>query len=142
MCIRDSIYAAPSPAMILQATKATTGPFIDSVVRPLVTGPEVQIPDDVMFGKAVAFARENGKGGLNAAADDLVKYYNAAVVKNNMLNQYKEKGLPPQTSYNANINGAILNLNDPIAVRRAIIMATTKQAIGESPMFTTMLGQP
>jgi hypothetical protein len=138
----DNIYAAPAPSVVLGAVKATSGPFIDSEIRPLVKGPETKLPDDVIFTKAVQFAASNGRGGINTAADDLVKYYNTAVAQNNALNQYREKSLPPQTSYNANINGAILNLNDPIAVRRALIMATTRQAIGESPAFATMLGQP
>lgn len=117
-----SIYAAPPPSVILAARGLDNDPFLDGVVRPLVDkDPNVKIDDATLVGKAMDFAKTN-QGGINSAAVGVAQYFKMAVLKNNLLNQYTENGLPAQAKqYNARINGAIVNLADPIEVKKAII---------------------
>ena len=119
---KGNIYSAPPPAVIVKARGLDGDPFLDSVVKPLISqDPTTTINDDVMVGKAFDFAKSGGQGDIETAANGIAQYYKMAVLKNNLLNQYSENNLPSQVGYNAKINRATINLTDPIAVKRAII---------------------
>jgi len=135
-----NIYAAPPPSVVMKAVGAASDPFLQETLADVIKGdPKASIPDGVLFGKALDWAKK--PGGLNMAVDGLTTYYKLAVLQNDTLNQYQEKGLPPQRgSYNAVIDGKVINLTDPTAVRTALLMAKTKQMIAENPGFSTMLG--
>ena len=121
-----NIYTAPPVSVVMQALGADTDPFLDTVVKPMLAiDANVKIPDDVMFGKAADFAK-GSKADFNVAADGISSYYKIAALKNGILNGYADKGLPAQTSYNAVINGAVVNLVDPIAVKKALLMANMR----------------
>lgn len=120
----ENIYSAP-PASIILSAKSTDSPFINSVVRPMLeANPNAKIPDAVMLSKAI-----DPSVNINDAASSLANYYKVAVTYNNTANQYVENGLPKQTNYKANIDGAVIDLTDEVAIKRYILKKRTP-AIG------------
>jgi hypothetical protein len=130
---KGSIYAAPPPAVVLSAAGLATDPFMNEVIKPLIAkDPKAVIEDSAMFGLAQAYASK--PGGLDMAADSLSTYYKLAAAKNDMLNQYTEKGLPAMKGqgYNVRIGGTLVDLSDKIAVKTALFKANMPQ-MGSSP---------
>ena len=139
---QGNIYAAPAPAIVLKAIGLATDPFLSDVVKPLVDqNPAVKIDDDTLVGKAIDYSKT--RGNLDMAADGIANYYKMAILKNNLLNQYAENGLPAQSgSYNARIQGKIVNLADKTAVKNLILMTNTRAAISGDASFFNIMGQP
>jgi hypothetical protein len=136
--IRDdhaNIYAAPPPAVVLTAVGPATDPFLASVLKPIVDAdPKVKMDDGTLFGKAFEFA-QGSPGNFNVAADGLTNYYKMAVLKNNLLNQYTEKGLPAQTNYPVVIQGKVIDATNPVDVKKALI----RSLVGESGVTAARL---
>lgn len=135
--IRDdspNIYAAPPPAVVLDAVGTKSDPFLDSAIRPLVTDPSVKIPDGKIFGAAFDFAAGN-KGNFNMAAEGIKAYYTQAVLQNVLLKQFSEKGLPTQTNYPVVIDGKIIDATDITQVKTALI----RHNVGESGVTASKL---
>jgi hypothetical protein len=117
-----NIYSAPPVGVVMQAVGLADDPFLTTMVKPiLVEEPNAKIPDDVLFAKAADFVAGN-RANFNAAADGIATYYKIAVLKNNIANQYSEKGLPNQKAYNAVINGRTVNLIDVISIKRELMI--------------------
>ena len=143
--IRDdsaNIYAAPPPAIVLGTTVALSDPFLSTVIKPIADlDPKKSLPDGTIFGQAFEFAGRQ-QGNTNMAADGIANYYKVAVLKNNLLNQYTEKGLPPQTNYPVVIDNAVVDATDVTAVKRAILLHNTRAAISGDASFFSGMGQP
>lgn len=115
-----NIYAAPPPSVILQAPAVAANPFVAGTIKPLLDAdPNVKLPDGVIMGKALDVAKT--KGGVDVAANGIKAYYDQVVMKNSVLNQYVENGLPPQTKYPAVLDGATVDLTDLTAIKRYIV---------------------
>lgn len=126
-----NIYSAPPAAVVLQS-KATNYPMINSVIRPMVEkNPSAPITDEMILSTAVAYAKKD-KANFNEAAAALVSYYQAAVEHNNLTNQYTENGLPEQKKYPARVGGKIVDLTDPIQVKRHLLQESMP-AMGSTP---------
>ena len=118
-----NIYAAPPASVILQS-RAVDLPFINEMVRPMLEAdPNAKIPDAVLVEKAVEYAKM-GRGNFNDAAASITSYYRQAVLTNKLTNQYIENGLPEQKNYPAVLNGKIVDLTDPIQVKRMLLSRT------------------
>jgi hypothetical protein len=124
---KGNIYEAPPTSVVMASVAAATDPFLSSVIKPtLDVDPKVKISDELMYGKALDFAR-GGKGNLNVAASGLVTYYQKAALENNLLNQYVEKGLPAQKDYRAVIDGGVVDLTNIVDVKRALLSSISSQ---------------
>jgi hypothetical protein len=118
---KGNIYEAPPTSVVMASVAAATDPFLSTIIKPnLDVDPKVKISDELMYGKALDFAR-GGKGNLNVAASGLVTYYQKAALENNLLNQYVEKGLPAQKDYRAVIGGKVVDLTNIVDVKRALL---------------------
>ena len=127
-----NIYSAPPVAVVMGAVGPKTDPFLATVVKPLVDAdPNVKINDDVLFGQAFDFAKGNS-ANFNTAAAGIKAYYDQAVLQNNKLKEYTEKGLPAQVGYNVVINGQTVDATNITAIKKAMITANAP-GYGASP---------
>lgn len=128
-----NIYAAPPAALVLK-NKATSSPLIDSVIRPMVDNTaNGTITDELVLSSAVAYVSgPDNKVKFNEAAQSIATYYKAAVTYNNLTNQYVENGLPEQTKYMARVSGKLIDLTDPVAIKRHILQESLP-AMGSTP---------
>jgi hypothetical protein len=118
---KGNIYEAPPTSVVMSSVAAASDPFLSTVIKPtLDVDPKVKISDELMFGKALDFAKAN-KANLNVAASGLQTYYQKAVLENNLLNQYVEKGLPAQKDYRAVIDGKVVDMTNIVDVKRALL---------------------
>ena len=128
----ENIYAAPPASIMLQA-KSLDSPFMNSVIRPLVESePTGKINDAVIVSSALQYAKTS-PANFNDAATSIVNYYRKAVLQNNAVNQYTENGLPAQKNYRARVDGKIVDLTDPVQVKRHLLTEQLKQS-GVNPI--------
>jgi len=118
-----NIYSAPPATVVLQNRAVSQLPFIEQIVRPLSEkSKDVTIKDEVIISSAISYATvPDGKVNFNEAAESVARYYRTAVAYNNTSNQYLENGLPEQVKYMARVNNKMVDLTDPIAIRRHML---------------------
>jgi hypothetical protein len=115
-----NIYKAPPPSILTAQVAVKSNPFIVDTVLPMVAvNPNVQIEAGAMMSKASDFSKTSSN--INVAAAGVASYYKQAVLTNNLVNRYKENGLPEQLKYMANIGGRTINLADELQVKSAIM---------------------
>ena len=116
--VPGNIYAAPPPAVVLTAPRLKDNSFINDVISPLVAvNPTATIPDGTILSSMLGYVKES-TANYNLGVAGIVDYYKQAVLLNNKMNQYRENGVAPQTSYPARINGKNYDLTNPADVKR------------------------
>lgn len=125
---QPNIYAAPNPAILLKNPNVASNNFIKDSLLPMVTlSPEMSIDDNTLVSSGIDYVKGD-PGKLAAVTAGITQYYRQAVLTNNMVNRYKENGLPEQLKYVAQIGGQNVDLADELSVKRIVLTGLVKQS--------------
>lgn len=129
-----NIYAAPATSALLTAVPSLAAhKFITETLAPIAAANPTAPTTDAAILSAATTAIKADPKRLNEISTALEKYYNAAVDQNNTMKMYMEKGLPQQKDYSALLpvgmfgNKVVVNLADPIALKRMLLLQTGVQ---------------
>ena len=129
---KDNMYRAPIPSILMQADAVKFNPFLAATVTPMVAlNADMKLDGNTLMAKAIDFAR-GSPANFNVAAEGVAAYYKQAVITNNVLNRYVERGLPEQKQYTGKIDGKNIVLSDIAQVKRIMLMRGYKN----SPEFS------
>ena len=133
---KDNMYAAPTPSILTRAKAVISNPFIVDTVMPMVAlNADMKLDSNTIMAKAIDFAKSN-PANFNVAAEGVAAYYKQAVLTNNMVNRYVERGLPEQKQFVGNVNGRNVVLSDVASVKRVMLSAQIRNnSLGYNRLF-------
>ena len=125
----SNIYSAPTPKQLAESIPILTKyPKLQEIIKRSTDNPNVPIRDvDILEAAKIDLQKNPSKENFKLITDSLGDYYRAVRDYNNTHKGYKEKGLPPQMTYNAVLPTGLFggtqttDMTDPLQVQRLMI---------------------